>query len=91
MLEYFIIFFYLLISLLISGVLLFLSYLLVYQNPDFEKLSAYECGFQPFEEARTKFDIRYYLLAILFLVFDLEIMFMFPWCIAISKIGFFGF
>ena len=57
---------------------------------DREKLSAYECGFEAFEDARTRFDVRYYLVAILFIVFDLEIAFLFPWAVALSKIGLFG-
>jgi len=57
---------------------------------DAEKLSAYECGFVPYEDARIRFDVRYYLVAILFIVFDLEIAFLFPWAVALSKIGVFG-
>ena len=60
-------------------------------NPDSEKLSAYECGFDAFEDARTKFDVRYYLVAILFIIFDLEIAFLFPWAIALDQIGLTGF
>ena len=61
------------------------------QKPDSEKLSAYECGFEAFEDARTQFDVRFYLVAILFIIFDLEIAFLFPWSVALSKIGLFGF
>lgn len=68
-----------------------LSYFVVFQEVDIEKVSAYECGFQPFEDARQKFDIRFYLVAILFLIFDLEIMFLFPWSIALYTIDFFGY
>mgnify|MGYP005667160997 FL=1 len=60
-------------------------------NPDEAKLSAYECGFDAFEDARTKFDVRYYLVAILFIIFDLEIAFLFPWAIALDQIGLAGF
>ena len=60
-------------------------------NPDSEKLSAYECGFDAFEDARTKFDVRYYLVAILFIIFDLEVAFLFPWAVALGGIGLFGF
>ena len=60
-------------------------------NPDSEKLSAYECGFDAFEDARTKFDVRYYLVANLFIIFDLEIAFLFPWAIALDQIGLTGF
>ena len=61
------------------------------QNPDTEKLSPYECGFEAFEDARMKFDVRYYLVAILFILFDLEIAFLFPWAIVLQDIGWFGF
>lgn len=61
------------------------------QNPDPEKLSAYECGFEAFQDARTKFDVRFYLVAILFIIFDLEVAFLFPWAISLSEIGLFGF
>ncbi|HET8794508.1 MAG TPA: NADH-quinone oxidoreductase subunit A, partial [Nitrososphaeraceae archaeon] len=63
---------------LISFLLIFISYILVYQDYDLEKVSAYECGFQPFEDTRNKFNVRYYLIAILFIIFDLEIMYLFP-------------
>ena len=68
-----------------------LSRLLGVHRPDAEKLSPYECGFEAFEDARMKFDVRYYLLAILFILFDLEIAFLFPWAIVLQEIGFFGF
>jgi len=61
------------------------------QNPDAEKLSPYECGFEAFEDARMKFDVRYYLVAILFILFDLEIAFLFPWAIVLQDLGWFGF
>ena len=61
------------------------------QNPDSEKLSPYECGFEAFEDARMKFDVRYYLVAILFILFDLEIAFLFPWAVVLQDIGWFGF
>ena len=60
------------------------------RRPDAEKLSPYECGFEAFEDSRMRFDVRYYLVAILFIVFDLEIAFLFPWAVALSKIGVFG-
>ncbi|HTI45821.1 MAG TPA: NADH-quinone oxidoreductase subunit A [Casimicrobiaceae bacterium] len=60
-------------------------------RPDPEKLSPYECGFEAFEDARMKFDVRYYLVAILFILFDLEIAFLFPWAVVLNDIGFFGF
>jgi NADH-quinone oxidoreductase subunit A len=68
-------------------VLLVLGFLLGPRRPDTEKLSAYECGFEPFEDARTKFDVRYYLVAILFILFDLEIAFLFPWAVALRGLG----
>lgn len=61
------------------------------QNPDAEKLSAYECGFDAFSDARTKFDVRFYLVCLLFIIFDLEIAFLFPWAISLGEIGVFGF
>ena len=61
------------------------------KNPDPEKLSPYECGFEPFDDARSKFDIRFYLVAILFIIFDLEVAFLFPWAIVFGDIGLFGF
>ena len=67
------------------------SMLIARQRPDAEKLSAYECGFEAFEDARMKFDVRYYLIAILFILFDLEIAFLFPWAIVVNEIGLFGF
>ena len=60
------------------------------QNPDAEKLSPYECGFEAFEDARMKFDVRYYLVAILFILFDLEIAFLFPWAVVLRELGWFG-
>lgn len=68
-----------------------LSRLLGVHHPDAEKLSPYECGFEAFEDARMKFDVRYYLVAILFILFDLEIAFLFPWAIVLQEIGLFGF
>jgi|SRR5450759_1860727 NADH-quinone oxidoreductase subunit A len=65
--------------------------LLGLQRPDAAKLSPYECGFEAFEDARMKFDVRYYLVAILFILFDLEIAFMFPWAVVLQEIGWFGF
>lgn len=77
-LEYFYILVFLILSCIIAIVIFLASYFLAYQNYDFEKLSAYECGFQPFEDARSKFDIKFYLVAILFIIFDLEVSFLFP-------------
>ena len=75
----------------LAFLLIFFSYILVFQFSDFEKFSAYECGFQPFEDARNKFDIRFYLVAILFIIFDLEIMFLFPWSVSLFFLDFFGY
>lgn len=61
------------------------------RKPDAEKLSAYECGFEPFGDARRRFDVRFYLVAILFIIFDLEVAFLFPWAVSLSTIGLFGF
>ena len=66
-------------------------FLVAYRAPDTEKLSAYECGFNAFDDARMKFDVRFYLVAILFIIFDLEIAFLFPWAVAFKDIGAFGF
>ena len=74
------------------GIALLLSaFLLAYKQPDPEKLSAYECGFNAFDDARMKFDIRFYLVAILFIIFDLEVSFLFPWATAFGHLGVFGF
>lgn len=89
--EYYFILIFFLIATILSILIFFLSYFLILQKADQEKLSAYECGFNPFEDARTTFDIRFYLVAILFLIFDLEISFLFPWIISLKSIGFFGF
>ena len=67
------------------------SIVLGHNRPDSEKLSPYECGFEAFEDARMKFDVRYYLVAILFILFDLEIAFLFPWAVSLNEIGLFGF
>jgi len=75
----------------LSSVLIMASYLVARQNPDSEKLSAYECGFEAFDDARGQFDVRFYLVAILFIIFDLEVAFLFPWAITLGEIGFFGF
>lgn len=85
----FLIFFFLV--LIICIILFVISFLLSKNNPDKEKLSAYECGFAPFTDARQKFDIRFYLVAILFIIFDLEVVFLFPWAIVIDSLNFFGF
>ena len=75
----------------LTGVMVLLSFVAARQRPDSEKLSAYECGFEAFADARSKFDVRYYLVAILFIIFDLEAAFLFPWAVTLGKIGVFGF
>jgi len=82
---------FVIISLAIAVIVIVLGYVLGTHRPDSEKLSPYECGFESFEDARMKFDVRYYLVAILFIIFDLEIAFLFPWAIVLDQIGLFGF
>ncbi len=84
--EYIYILQYSLICLIIGLLLFFISFFLVYQKPTIEKVSAYECGFNPFGDARNKFEIRYYLVAILFIIFDLELLFIFPWIVCFSSL-----
>src|SRR5882724_10373262 len=79
------------IALAIGLALLVAPFIVAYQQPDPEKLSAYECGFNAFDDARMKFDVRFYLVAILFIIFDLEVSFLFPWAVAFRQIGVFGF
>src|SRR5437879_3633250 len=79
------------VALGITMALLVVPFLVAYKQPDPEKLSAYECGFNPFDDARMKFDVRYYLVAILFIIFDLEVSFLFPWAVAFSDLGLYGF
>ncbi len=80
-----------LFSMFLSSVIIGLSYLVSNSNPDVEKVSAYECGFDPYEDARNLFDVRFYLVAILFIIFDLEAVFFFPWCVSLSCLNFDGF
>jgi NADH:ubiquinone oxidoreductase subunit 3 (subunit A) len=91
MIEYAPILIYIVISLILSLLILGLSFVFSTQKGDPEKVSAYECGFDPFDDARNRFDIRFYLVAILFIIFDLEVTFLFPWAVSLSKISFFGF
>jgi len=86
--EYIIIFKYFLFALMLGFILLLISFFLVYQAPDPEKVSLYECGFNPWGDARSKFEIRFYLVAILFIIFDLEIIFLFPWIVCVAKLSF---
>jgi len=89
--EYLPILIFLGIAVVIAGAAVGASFLVAAQKPDSEKVSAYECGFEPFEDARSKFDVRFYLVAILFIIFDLEVAFLFPWAISLGDIGMFGF
>ena len=89
--EYFCIFLLLVIATILSVLILGFSYNLAVQNPDTEKLSAYECGFEPYEDARIKFDVKFYIVAILFVIFDIEAIFLFPWSVSLSHIDVLGF
>ena len=89
--EYFPILLFILVGLAIGVAPVVLGAIFGPHRPDPEKLSPYECGFEAFEDARMKFDVRYYLVAILFILFDLEIAFLFPWAVVINDIGFAGF
>jgi NADH-quinone oxidoreductase subunit A len=89
--EYLMILIFLIISILLSLVIVGLSYLLSIQNPEPEKLSTYECGFEPYEDSRHKFDIKFYLVAILFIIFDIETMFLLPWSVSLSQLNLLGF
>ena len=89
--DYLSIIIFLIIALLISIGFILINFLSSPSNPDPEKLSAYECGFDAFDDSRMEFDVRFYLVAILFIIFDLEIDFLFPWAITLGKIGVFGF
>lgn len=90
-LEYFSLLVFLIGSLLMAFVLVIISYLFASQIGGTEKLSTYECGFEPFEDARNTFDIKFYLIAILFLIFDIEVVFLFPWSVTLNYLGSFGF
>ncbi len=79
------------IAAVIGLALLVAPFIIAYKNPDPEKLSAYECGFDAFDDARMKFDVRFYLVAILFIIFDLEVAFLFPWAVSFGSLGWFGF
>ncbi len=79
------------VALALAIVIVLASFLVARQRPDTEKLSPYECGFEPFADARSKFDVRFYLVSILFIIFDLEVAFLFPWAVSLGSIGLFGF
>ena len=89
--EYLPIVIFMFIALGMSVIMVLASYLAGKQKPDAEKLSAFECGFDAFDDSRGKFDVRFYLVAILFIIFDLEIAFLFPWAVSLGTIGLIGF
>lgn len=89
--EYFFVFIFLIFSIFLSFIIFGLSYTLAINKPDTEKLSPYECGFDPYEDARQAFDVRFYLVSILFIVFDLEAMYLFPWVVSLNQTGLIGF
>ena len=89
--QYLPILLFILVGLILGAVLLTVGAVLSPNRPDPAKLSPYECGFEAFEDARMKFDVRYYLVAILFILFDLEIAFLFPWAVVLQDVGFLGF
>lgn len=89
--EYLPILIFLGIAVGLSVIIVAASYIVARQRPDSEKVSAYECGFEAFDDARSRFDVRFYLVAILFIIFDLEVAFLFPWAVALGDIGVFGF
>jgi NADH-quinone oxidoreductase subunit A len=91
LLEYLPILIFLGIAIGMTIMILMASLVVARQRPDTEKLSPYECGFEPFEDARGRFDVRFYLVAILFIIFDLEVAFLFPWAVSLGNIGLFGF
>jgi NADH-quinone oxidoreductase subunit A len=89
--EYFPILVFLAIAAGVAVAMVGASFVVARQRPDSAKLSPYECGFEPFDDARIRFDVRYYLVAILFIIFDLEVAFLFPWAVSLADIGAFGF
>jgi len=91
LLEYLPILIFLGIAVGMTMMILMASFMVARQRPDTEKLSPYECGFAPFEDTRGRFDVRFYLVAILFIIFDLEVAFLFPWAVSLGNIGMFGF
>ena len=89
--EYNILFIFLLFAIILTVLIIGASYFLARQNPDAEKLSAYECGFEPYEDTRHTFDIKFCVISILFIIFDIEVMFLIPWCVSLSKLDLLGF
>jgi NADH-quinone oxidoreductase subunit A len=89
--EYLPIFIFLGVAFGLATIMVLASYIVSVKNPDPDKLSAYECGFDAFSDSRSKFDIRFYLVTLLFIIFDLEVAFLFPWAITLRELGAFGF
>jgi len=89
--EYLPVLIFFLIAFAIAVIAVVASWIVAPQRPDSEKLSPYECGFEPFDDSRGRFDVRFYLVALLFIVFDLEVAFLFPWAVSLGDIGLFGF
>ena len=91
LLEYLPILVFLAIAVALATVIVLASLVVARQKPEAEKVSAYECGFEPFDDTRSRFDVRFYLVAILFIIFDLEVAFLFPWAVSLGNIGMLGF
>ena len=89
--EYLSIFVYLCFAIILALIIVVLSYFLVTQSPETEKLSTYECGFEAYGDTRNQFNVRFYIIAILFILFDIEIIFLAPWCVSISQLNLLGF
>lgn len=89
--EYSVILIFLVVAIILSVIIIFFSYILAVQKPETEKLSTYECGFEPYEDARHTFDVKFYLIAILFIVFDIETMFLIPWTNVLAQLDLVGF
>ena len=89
--EYFTIFIFFLVAIILALVIAILSYTLTTQKPELEKLSTYECGFEPYEDTRHRFDVKFCLVAILFILFDIEVVFLLPWTITLSQLNLLGF
>jgi len=89
--DYFVILIFLFCSVVLTTIIIGASYLIIPQNPDVEKISPYECGFDPFEDARNEVDVRFYLVAILFIIFDIEVAYLYPWAVVISEVNSFNY
>lgn len=89
--EYFTIFIFFLVAIILALIIAILSYALMSQNPESEKLSSYECGFEPYEDTRYRFDVKFCLVAILFILFDIEVVFLLPWSLTLSQLNLLGF